>query len=83
MGTFCECKQSFWYVRLSLTLSTWTDLTFREAESGEFMDCCADANKDHVDCCPIEVPQGDLFYGVDNRPNCLPFLRSKLFEHQG
>ena len=55
----------------------------RDTESGQFMDCCAPANKDHVDCCPIEVPEGDLFFGVDNRPDCLPFLRSKLFEHQG
>ena len=55
----------------------------RDTESGQFMDCCAPANKDHVDCCPIEVPEGDLFFGIENRPNCLPFLRSKLFEHQG
>jgi len=55
----------------------------RDTESGQFMDCCAPANKDHVDCCPIEVPEGDLFFGIENRPDCLPFLRSKLFEHQG
>ena len=50
----------------------------RDTESGQFMDCCAPANKDHVDCCPIEVPEGDLFFGIENRPDCLPFLRSKL-----
>ena len=60
-----------------------TFLTLRDTESGQFMDCCAPANKDHVDCCPIEVPEGDLFFGIENRPDCLPFLRSKLFEHQG
>ena len=55
----------------------------RDTEGGDFTDCCADANKHHVDCCPIEVPKGDEFYGKDDRPDCLPFLRSKLFEHKG
>ena len=55
----------------------------RDTDGGDFTDCCADANKHHVDCCPIEVPKGDEFYGKDDRPDCLPFLRSKLFEHKG
>ena len=29
---------------------------------------------------PIEIPSKDHFYGIGNRPGCLPFLRSKLFD---
>ncbi len=50
----------------------------RQTEDGEFLDCCADENRESPDCCPIEAPKDDPFYGQKGRPTCMPFIRSLL-----
>ena len=55
----------------------------RSTPEGDFLDCCDPENFDSGDCCPIKVPVGDFFYGKKDRPNCLPFLRSKVTTFPG
>lgn len=52
----------------------------RQTSEGEFLDCCDPANDDAEDCCSIKAPRGDFFYGRNNIPSCMPFIRSKLTE---
>lgn len=47
----------------------------RKTPEGDFLDCCAEENRDASDCCPIMAPTGDPFYGRNGRPLCMPFLR--------
>ncbi len=48
----------------------------RQTEDGEFLDCCAEENRDSPDCCPIDAPFDDPFFGKEGRPTCMPFIRS-------
>ena len=55
----------------------------RQLENGSFLDCCERENLNHDDCCPISVPKGDFFYGRENRPNCMRFIRSQTTNPPG
>ena len=55
----------------------------RQSSNGSFLDCCERENLDNVDCCPISVPHGDFFFGRENRPSCIRFIRSQTVEHAG
>jgi len=49
-------------------------------DQSEFLDCCSEENMRDADCCPIVAPRSDPFYGKQNRPRCMPFIRSKLVQ---
>lgn len=74
------------HAKLSLMTMVWGQLVdhdmeitpVRETPSGDFLDCCETRNLNSPDCCPIQAPSDDNFYGRQGRPSCLPFLRSKL-----
>ena len=55
----------------------------RQLENGSFLNCCERQNLNHPDCCPINVPRGDFFYGQQGRPSCMGFIRSKTTTRPG
>jgi len=66
-----------------MTFGQAVDHDVQRTPQGEFRDCCSPENEDHIDCCQIDIPRRDFFYGKNGRTTCLSFIRSRRIQHPG